>query len=402
MIESHEAIKIINATQLRLSVVDIPISETVGRILREDIFADTDFPPFNRVMMDGIAVKWDDFDRGIREYEIKGIQAAGSAQMSLEEKGTCLEVMTGAVAPGGADVVIPYEDIDIDKAKQKAKVNLEQIAKGKNIHFKGTDKRAGELLIQEGIELGTPEIAIAASVGKKSLKVTQNPTIAIVSTGNELVDIDTEPLPHQVRKSNVYALEAELKKLGIDSQLFHLSDDKASMLKKLADILDQNQVILMSGGVSKGKYDFVPQVLEELGVEKKFHRIRQKPGKPLIFGVKKDQNFVFAFPGNPVSTFMCFHKYFLPWLNLSLGLKKNHEYRATLAEDISIRTGLTYFLQVRASTTDDGRMLAHPIMGRGSGDHANLLRSNAFLELPSETYEFKKGEIFNLIPFRNL
>jgi len=402
MIKVAEAIKIINDTQINLPTVDIPIDEAIGRILREDIVADTDFPPFNRVMMDGIAVKWDDFDRGIRDYMIRGIQAAGSEQISLDEKGTCLEVMTGAVAPEGTGIVIPYEDIKIDKVNQKARVNLDQIAKGKNIHYKGTDKKSGELLIQQGVELGTPEIAIAASVGKTTLKVTENPAIAIISTGNELVDINEKPLPHQVRRSNVYAFQAELKRLGIKADLYHLTDDKDSMLNELAAILDKNQVLLMSGGVSKGKYDFVPEVLEELGVEKRFHRIKQKPGKPLMFGAKEDKNVVFAFPGNPVSTFMCFHKYFLPWLRRSLRLKQAPEYKAVLSDDVSIKTDLTYFLQVRAFINEDGTVMAKPIMGKGSGDHANLLGSNAFLELPANTYLFKRGELFSMIPFRNL
>ncbi len=402
MIEVSEAIKIINDTRINLSVVDVPIDKAIGRTLREEIVADTDFPPFDRVMMDGIAVKWDDFDHGIREYSIIGTQAAGSEQMSLKDQGTCLEVMTGAVAPQGTGVVIPYEDIEIDKSNKKARVNLEEIARGKNIHYKGTDKKSGELLIPEGIKLGTPEIAIAASVGKTTLKVTDNPAIAIISTGNELVDINEKPLPHQVRRSNVYALHAELKRLGIEANLHHLTDDKNSMLNELNEILDKHQVLLMSGGVSKGKYDFVPEVLEELGIEKRFHRIKQKPGKPLMFGAKEDKNVVFAFPGNPVSTFMCFHKYFLPWLRMCLGQEQLHEYKAVLSEDVSIKTGLTYFLQVWAYINEDGRVMAKPIMGKGSGDHANLLSSNAFLELPANTYHFKKGDVFSVIPFRNL
>ncbi len=402
MIEVSEAVKIINATKLNLPVVEIPIEKAVGRILREEITADMDFPPFDRVMMDGIAIKWDDFNEGKREFKIAGIQPAGAPQMTLTAPGTCLEVMTGASAPKGTDVVIPYEDIEINKATETAIVQLDKIPKGKNIHKKGTDKLVGDSLVLPGTPLGTPEIAIAASVGRSKLKVTKNPSIAIISTGNELVDIKEVPLPHQVRKSNVYALSAELTRMGLKSEMYHLSDQKEMMLESMVRIMEKHDVLLMSGGVSRGKFDFVPEVLEELGVEKKFHRIKQKPGKPLMFGEKPGKNVVFAFPGNPVSTFMCFHKYFLPWIKSNLGWMDQSQYSAILTDDVSIKTGLTYFLQVSTHVNDQGQLLASPVVGRGSGDHANLLISNGFLELPAETYQFQKGHVFNLIPFRNI
>jgi molybdopterin molybdotransferase len=402
MIEVTEAVKIINHAHIKLSDVEIPLEKSIGRVLKEDILANTDFPPFDRVMMDGIAVKWKDFEAGLRTFKIQGVQAAGSLKMAIEGDGSCLEVMTGAVSPKGADLVIPYEEVQIDAGKGEAKVLIDTTVPGKNIHIKGTDKKAGELLISKGTLLGTPEIAIAASVGKSRVLVAKQPTVAIVSTGNELVDIDQTPLPHQIRKSNVYAISAELVKLGIKSDLYHLPDDRPAMTQELEEILSDHQVILMSGGVSKGKFDFVPEVLEQIGVVKKFHRIKQKPGKPLMFGVKEEENIVFAFPGNPVSTFMCFHKYFVPWLKGILGIRSMPNYHAVLAEDFSIKTGLAYFLQVEARIDEQGKLIASPQVGRGSGDHANLLNSNAFLELPAETYHFKKGELYPLIPFREL
>ena len=157
----------------------------------------------------------------------------------------------------------------------------------------------------------------------------------------------------------------------------------------------------MSGGVSKGKFDFVPETLEELGVEKRFHRIRQKPGKPFWFGTFNDEKVVFAFPGNPVSTFLCYHKYFVPWLKRSLGIQSIKQPKAVLAEDFKIKTNLTYFLQVNVMINENGNLMAYPKVGKGSGDHANLLVSNAFLEMPGNSFEFRRGEVFNLISFRN-
>lgn len=402
MIEVSEATKIIDKCVLNLPKMQVPLEKALGRILRQQVVADTDFPPFNRVMMDGIAIKFEDVENGVTSYQIKGIQAAGDPQMTLDSNGNCLEVMTGAVAPLGADVVVPYEDIQIDATNQTATIQVEEIKKGKNIHAKGTDKNKGDLLISEGTLIGTPEIAVAASVGLNELWVTKNPSVAIISTGNELVDIHEIPLPHQIRRSNVYAIVAELKQFGLKSDLFHFSDKKDILNKELEKVLDSHDLVLLSGGVSKGKFDFIPEVLEALGVEKKFHRIAQKPGKPLWFGAKEGKKVVFAFPGNPVSTFLCYHKYLVPWLKKTLGFTQAQKPKAILAEDFSIKTRLTYFLQVKTVIDEHGQLLAFPEVGKGSGDHANLLSSNAFLELPPNTFEFKKGEVYDLIPFKHI
>ena len=273
--------------------------------------------------------------------------------------------------------------------------------KAKNIHRKGNDKKKGDLLISSGKLIGTPEIAVAASVGLLELYVTKNPSVAIISTGNELVEINENPLQHQIRRSNVYAIEAELKQFGIKSDLFHFGDEKEVLKNELEKVLNSHDLIILSG-VSKGKFDFIPGVLEDLGVEQKFHRIKQKPGKPFWFGVKNGKKVVFAFPGNPVSTFLCYHKYLVPWLKQSLGYGKIPSRKAILAEDITIKTKLTYFLQAGTFTDENGKLFAHPIMGKGSGDHANLLSSDAFLELPGEIENYNKGEVYNLISFREL
>ncbi len=400
MIEVSEATKIINDSVLNLNKVKVPLDKVLGRVLRQDVFADVDFPPFDRVMMDGIAIKIEDFIAGTKTFAIAGVQAAGSLQMILETPGTCLEVMTGAVAPKGADVVIRYEDVLIDAKKQLATIQLEEVIKGKNIHKKGTDKKAGDLLISTSTLIGSPEIAVAASVGLTTLLVTKNPSVAIVSTGNELVDIRETPEPHQIRRSNVYAIEAELKQLGIKSDIYHFNDDESKLTAELETLLNNHDIMILSGGVSMGKFDFVPGVLDKLGVKKMFHRINQKPGKPFWFGVKDGEKVVFAFPGNPVSTFLCYHKYFVPWIKKTLGLQQSDQRKAILAEDISIKTRLTYFLQVSTYVNEEGQIMAAPVVGRGSGDHANLLSSDAFLELPGDQIEFKKGEVFNLISFR--
>ncbi len=402
MIEVNEAVKIIQNSVLNFPKTKVPLDQALGKVLRQPIIADADFPPFNRVMMDGIAIKSKDFEKGIKCFKIHGIQAAGSPQMNLAGHGYCLEVMTGAVAPSGTDMVIRYEDVKMDYKKQEATILINKIEHGKNIHPKGADKRKGDVLVKEGVLIGTPEIAVGASVGLSEIWVTKNPSVAIVSTGNELVDIGATPLPHQIRRSNVHSLAAEMQKMGIQANLFHLYDQKELLQKELKKILDSHDVIMLSGGVSKGKFDFVPKVLDVLGVEKLFHTIKQKPGKPFWFGRKEGRKVVFAFPGNPVSTFLCFHKYMIPWLNKCLGIQDASPLRAVLATDFSIKTDFTYFLQVEVKVDAYGRIVATPKIGRGSGDHANLLSSDAFLELPGGQGVFKKGEAFPLIPFRQI
>ena len=189
--------------------------------------------------------------------------------------------------------------------------------------------------------------------------------------------------------------------MGINTDYYHLPDRKDAVIAALNKIFIKYELVILSGGVSKGQLDYIPDAMEELGVQKLFHKVSQRPGKPFWFGVKDGKKVVFAFPGNPVSTFLCYHKYLVPWLKRSLGFDKIPTRKAILAEDITIKTKFTYFLQVQTSTDENGRMIAQPIMGRGSGDHANLLSSDAFLELPGEIENYREGEIYDLISFRN-
>ncbi|WP_298882202.1 molybdopterin molybdotransferase MoeA [uncultured Polaribacter sp.] len=401
MISVKEAKNIIlNSTQ-DFGVEEIPFINSVGRILKEEIVADRDFPPFNRVSMDGIAIDFKEFSSRLRSnrqltFKIEGIQAAGSEQLSLLNSENCIEVMTGAVLPNNADTVIRYEDVTIKNGI--ATINIDTINEKQNVHKKGKDGKVGEVLISENKIISAAEIGVLATVGKSTVKVAKQPKVMIVSTGDELVGVDEVPLEHQIRRSNVFTLVSLLERLHISSETAHITDDKPFLKEKIEVFLKENDVLLFSGAVSKGKYDFLPEVFDELGVEKLFHKVAQRPGKPFFYGKTADCN-IFGFPGNPISTFVNCLAYFYPWFYKSVGVEQKVE-TAILGEDVSFKPNLEYFLQVKLESKF-GHLVAFPIKGNGSGDLASLVNTDAFIQLPKkEESEFKKGEVFNIIRYR--
>jgi molybdopterin molybdotransferase len=396
MISVNEASLLILSHLFRGAAVTLTLEKCVGQVLDEPIYADRDFPPFDRVTMDGIAILFQSFKDGQRSFQITGTHAAGDKNLVLADPTKCFEVMTGAVLPLGTDTVIRYEDISINNGAATINVNIEQ---GQSIHVHGQDATQGELLLSPGMVLSPAEIALLASVGKTKIAIRSFPKTAIISSGDELVEIDQQPLPHQIRRSNNYAIQAAMKSMGWDGINYHLPDEKNILVTEIKSILEKNDVVILSGGVSKGKFDFIPTVLEELGVKKIFHQVSQRPGKPFWFGVSNEGKIVFALPGNPVSTFMCFHRYVKPWIEKSLGVTSKKQF-AVLATDFSFAPKLTYFLQV-AVKNENGKLMAYPNAGGGSGDFANLKDVDGFLELPLDKTDFKAGEVFPLFLFRS-
>ncbi|MBT29239.1 MAG: molybdopterin molybdenumtransferase MoeA [Thalassobius sp.] len=400
MITVEEAEKIVMSHVMDYGEETINIEETMNKVLREDISADRDFPPFNRVTMDGIAINFEAFKNGKRTFKIEGVAAAGSPQMKLVDSENCLEVMTGAILPENVDTVIRYEDIE--DADGIATIIEEQIKQGQNIHGKGEDRLKGDVILKSGTVLSAAEIGVIATVGKAEISVSKTPRTIIISSGDELVEIDEKPKAHQIRKSNVYSLLAYLKTFGVEADQVHLTDDLEDIKNQVAHFLENYDVIILSGGVSKGKFDFIPQAMDELGVEKLFHKIKQRPGKPFWFGKHPDGPLVFALPGNPVSSFMCFQCYILPWLKASLGIESTKVLKAKLAQEISFKPELSYFMQVKVEFNEEGTLMAIPVEGHGSGDLANLADADAFLELPMGKDIYEKGEVHKLHLFRKI
>ena len=395
MITVAQALQTVLNSCHNFGIEEIPFLKSMGRILKEEIVADRDFPPFNRVSMDGISIDYQQFKNGRRVFKIEGIQAAGSKQIRLKNTKNCIEVMTGAILPNHTNTVIRYEDVTLEDGI--ATVNIDLIKEGQNSHNKGKDRKVNDLLITQNTKISAAEMGVLATVGKSVVKVAKQPKVMIVSTGDELVGVDQIPLEYQIRRSNVFTLVSLLERLNIPSETSHISDDKLIIKSKIESYLLEYDVVLFSGAVSKGKYDFLPEIFEELKVYKKFHKVMQRPGKPFYFG-KTDTCTVFGFPGNPISTFVNCLAYFYPWYHRSVGLEILEE-MAILGEDVSFVPNLDYFLQV-ALENKSGNLVAFPVSANGSGDLASLANTDAFMQLPKDATEFKKGEVYPILKYR--
>ena len=393
MIEVYEAEKAIERFAFKASVERVHILHAKGRILAEDITADRAGPPFNRVAMDGIGVAYASLQTS-QTLICEGMQAAGMAKLCLKHSMSgCLEVMTGAVLPENCDTVIPFEKITQENESYRIN-DPKEVVQGQNIHRFASDYEVGSVLLKKNIEISTPAIAVLASEGYEYVSVKTNPKFAILTTGSELVGIAEKPLIHQIRMSNIYAAHACLEKFCIEEKdRYHLDDDREATFKKVKELLETYDVLILSGGVSKGKKDYVPEVLTELGVEKVFHKIKQKPGKPMFFGVVDDKR-VFALPGNPVSMLVCMIRYVLPWLNLSHKEQFASEGVVCLKDSIRPKEKLTLFAPVKLSIDDTGKRVANKISVNGSGDFNALTESTGFIEVPTGIEEIPAGMLF--------
>lgn len=369
----------------------------MSRMLAEDLIADRDLPPYNRVTMDGIAILFSGFAKGGRSFEVVATQAAGDKPAAITADSQCIEIMTGAALPDTVDTIVRYEDLSIESGT--ATILIETIKRGQNVHTQGKDKKQGDVVALAG-QIVTPAIiSMAASVGESRLAVKKLPRVVVVSTGDELVGIDETPNPYQIRRSNSYTIKAALQQYSIEPDLIHIPDDPDATFNQLQSALANYDVLLLSGGVSMGKYDYVPSALGRLGVAPGFYKVQQRPGKPFWFGAHAAGQLVFAFPGNPVSAFLCLYRYFIPWLS-GIGGSNAKPLYAELAADLTFKPQLQYFLQVHVSVSEAGMLVATPLDGNGSGDFSNLVAANAFMELPLEITTFTAGSVYRIWPFK--
>ncbi len=375
LISIQQAEDAISQHLYRLDHESIVIDQACGRFLAAEICADRPIPPYDRAMMDGIAISYQAYAEGTRNFPIAGIQAAGQPATALPNTNQCLEIMTGAVTPLGADCVIKIEDLHIEKEiahlLPSASASL-----GQHIHPMGSDQKQGNTIIPAQTTLGPAEIAIAASVGQTQLSVVRIPKILLITTGDEVIPPQETPLQHQIRRSHASAISSSISshQLGrIDN--VHVPDTSEALAKSLKSAIGEYDIILLTGGISMGKYDYVEPVMNSLVGKAAFHGIAQRPGKPFAFWPGETP--VFALPGNPASVMACLARYVLPALRQMRG-ETWQPNLYSLASDVTWNAPFPGLLASRLSNSE-----VHAKPPRNSGDYTALAGSQGICELSS-------------------
>jgi molybdopterin molybdotransferase len=340
--------------------------------------------------MDGFALSAMGAAGNAGRLRVAGTQAAGDPPQTLADPSSCIEIMTGAMLPRGCDAVVAVEQAQ--RNGEFAELGRKPIQPWQNVHRRGSDCPQGALLLAAGTRLSAPEVAIAAGAGMARLRVSAQPMIVVISTGNELIEPGELIEPHQVRRSNAYGITASLRQHGFARVADdHVRDDEADLSARLDFHLRTHDVLILSGGVSMGRMDLVPKVLEKLGVNLVFHHVAQRPGKPMWFGVAQSGPAVFALPGNPVSTLVCLSRYVLPALRVAMGQIPAEPPRIALTAAFEVKAPLAFYLPVKLKTDDWGRTSAEPCPTNGSGDFTALAGTSGFVELPPGPNTYPKG-----------
>lgn len=369
----------------------LPLAEAQGRILATGLVADRPLPPYNRVMMDGICFRMADLERN-HSLMIAGDHAAGAPEPEPLAPGHCWEVMTGASLPSDCDTVLPYEQIM--REGNNVTCDPESAVPGRFIHMRGSDHATGDLLVPKYARMDSRVAAVASTVGATSLRLLKQPRVVIFTTGDEVVDPGTGPAPHQVRQSNAASLRAALAVLGADLVHHqHLPDNPDATATAVREHLGSD-LILLCGGISKGKYDFVRPVIESLLGAPSFHGVAQRPGKPLAFWSGPPP--VFALPGNPMSVQVTFHRYVRPFLEATQS-QQSVVRTVSLASEIRFDPPFAWSIPVSLQQ-EKASLIAKPTPLSNSGDFASAIESDGFIELPADQKDFPRG---SLLPFRS-
>jgi molybdopterin molybdotransferase len=397
MLSVEEALELVASRCSPLAPRRVPLSESLGLKLAEDIASDIDSPPYDKAMMDGYAVRSAD-----REAERRIIEeiAAGAVPSVALSAGTVSRIMTGAPIPEGADAVIPVEQTELVDA---ATVHFQQTdpAAGQNVLPRGAAMHTGDIVLQRGAVIRPIEIAILAETGHDCVPVAPRPQLAILPTGNELVDIGLKPKAGQIRNSNGAMLCAAGSRAEASAVELAVARDTREELTSQIQFGLKADVLVLSGGVSAGKFDLVPQVLAELGVEQVFHKIALRPGKPLWFGIKREGGrtvLVFGLPGNPVSSLVCFELFVRPALAslAGRGFAQLSSIRARLNHYYDHAGGRAACLPARLRI--EGVETAVDILPwQGSADLATLAGANGLIRLPTEKRRFEPGEMLEVL-----
>lgn len=365
---------------------EVALDDADGRVLAEDIYADRDYPPFNRAAMDGYAINTADWENGIREFRIQQVIYAGESAKEGLNPGMCYKIMTGAPVPQSANAVIKREDAE--QTGGTVKFNIESIKPYQSISRQGEDMQRGNLILNKGTLCSFAAISILASLGKSRVQVKSLPKVALFTTGNELIEVGMPVSEIQIRNSNQYLLKSLLKKWLIKPVICkHVIDDKVQLKIALTEALPCD-VIITCGGVSAGDADYLPEVLADLGVKKLFHKVAIKPGKPIWCGQMLNGGMVFALPGNPVSCMVTFKLFIEAYLTACLGAGASKTLSLPFKGNRSHTANLDEFFPVTIS----GHPAAAQLVAiNSSGDIRLGLYADAFAHHPIEASELHSG-----------
>ena len=372
---------------LSTGVEQVDINSSLGRVLAEDVVSDLNMPPFDRAAVDGFACRREDLEK---ELTILETIPAGKPPVKTVKEGECSRIMTGAKVPPGADCVFMVEESELIGEE---KVRFTAARTKNNISHKAEDIKAGETVIEKGTRIQPQHIAVMASVGWVRPKVAMQPRIGIITTGDEIVEPHIRPGISQIRNSNGYQLVAQIRNMGAVPDYLGIANDDMGVTREMISVaLERDNIILLTGGVSMGDFDFVPKVLEEMNVEILFRKLAIQPGKPTLFGVK-DRKRIFGLPGNPVSSFNIFELFVKPLVNKMMGMDVPYNrLRLPMGKAFERKKGeRMQWLPVRL---EDGR--AYPLEYHGSAHINSLVNADGFVSIPIGTLNLEEGELVNV------
>ncbi|MBK9633087.1 MAG: molybdopterin molybdotransferase MoeA [Bacteroidetes bacterium] len=386
----QNALQLILSNKQNFGTETISIHDCLDRVLAEDIYADRDYPPFNRATMDGYAIISQDINIGKNNLlKITDTIHAGEAKQFALESGNCIKIMTGAPVPKRANAVIRIEDTHING--NEIHFNVKQVKENQNIAIQGEDARKGDLLIKKGTKLNPNSISLLAVTGHAKLEVYKLPIIAIVSTGNEIVAVESVIQPHQIRDSNVHTLKNSLLNYCISAiQTALIVDDKIALKNTISELLNTD-IIIISGGVSKGDADYVPEILKHLGVIEIFHRVSIKPGNPLWFGKMPNGGVVFGLPGNPISVQVGYKVFIESFIRKCFDMEPIEPLFLPLLGEKSKKSNFTEYFPCKLTHENKKSGLAINKMNT-SGDISTTNNSDGIAIHPSEIQTIEKGE----------
>jgi molybdopterin molybdotransferase len=392
-----KVIEVLSSKRGIVLVERVALVEALGRALAEEVAADRDYPPFNRSTRDGYALRSDDARSLPVRLRVAAEIRAGDVFTGQLVAGDCVSIMTGAAVPADADAVVMLEHV---KREGESIVISQAVERGQNIVPRGSESKAGQVLLRAGVRLGYAELALLAQVGRAEVSVARRSRVAILSTGNEVVEINEPPGPFEIRNSNTVSLAAQVALAGGEAVPLRSARDETSALRAQIERGLQEDVLVLSGGVSAGKYDLVKSVLRELGAEFFFDAVAIRPGRPTVFGICRGKP-VFGLPGNPVSTMVTFELFVVPALDILSGAAPRAlpMFKAQLAASVRQKARLSHFLPAVVEW-NTGEPVARELSWQGSGDIVALAQANCFLVVPSDRLQCSAGEWVNVLPRR--